>query len=131
MGMRIKQIPVDEVIPYENNPRKNQDAVAAVAVSIEEFGFQQPIVTDSEMVVIVGHTRLMAARQLGLKKVPVHIASDLTRAQVKAYRLADNRTGENAEWDLALLAAEIAGLDGDIDLSVTRVAARRSPAAVW
>jgi ParB-like chromosome segregation protein Spo0J len=68
MGMRIKQIPVDQVIPYEDNPRKNQDAVAAVAASIEEFGFQQPIVTASEMVVIVGHTRLMAARQLGLKK---------------------------------------------------------------
>jgi DNA modification methylase len=111
--MHIALVPVDRVVPYARNPRKNQGAVAKVAASLKEFGWRQPIVVDSEMVVIAGHTRLMAARQLGMAEVPVHVADGLTPSQVKAYRLADNRVGEEAEWDFDLLKLEIGDLDGD------------------
>ena len=84
--MKIKMTPIDKIIPYHNNPRKNQ-AVDKVASSLAEFGFQQPIVVDKNMIVIVGHTRLMASKKLGLKKVPVAIA-DLSKGQAKAYRLS-------------------------------------------
>ena len=117
--MRIRQISVDKIIPYPGNPRKNQDAIDPVAASLREFGWRQPIVVDSDMVVIVGHTRLLAAQQLGLDKVPVTVADDMTPAQARAYRLADNRTGENAEWDNDLLAIELGELEGDFDLSLT------------
>ena len=117
--MRIRQISVDKIIPYPGNPRKNQAAIDPVAASLREFGWQQPIVVDSDMVVIVGHTRLLPARQLGLDKVPVTVAEDMTPAQARAYRLADNRTGENAEWDNDLLAIELGELEGDFDLSLT------------
>jgi ParB-like chromosome segregation protein Spo0J len=103
---------VEKVVPYARNPRKNGEAVAKVAASIKEFGFRQPIVVDAEGVVIVGHTRLEAARQLGIAQVPVHVATGLTPAQVKAYRIADNRTHEEAEWDKALLALEVEELGG-------------------
>jgi hypothetical protein len=100
-------------------PRKNDAAVAKVAASIKEFGFRQPIVVDEAMVVIAGHTRLLAARQLGLAKVPVHIAEGLTDTQAKAYRLADNRTGQDAEWDMDLLGLEMRDLDYvEFDLSL-------------
>src|SRR5690606_321781 len=102
--MHVSLTPIERVIPYARNPRNNKAAVAKVAASIREFGWRQPIVVDSNMVVIVGHTRLLAAQQLGLENVPVHIAEGLTEAQVKAYRLADNRTHEEAEWDSELLA---------------------------
>jgi ParB-like chromosome segregation protein Spo0J len=98
---------VEKVVPYGRNPRKNGEAVAKVAASIKEFGLRQPIVVDAEGVVIVGHTRLEAARQLGIAKVPVHVATRLTPARVKAYRIADTRTHEEAEWDKALLALEV------------------------
>lgn len=117
--MNIVDCPIEDVIPYARNPRKNTAAIAAVVASIREFGFRQPIVVAPDMTVVVGHTRLEAARALGLATVPVHVAEGLTEAQAKAYRLADNRTGENAEWDDDLLALEIADLDGDIDLSLT------------
>ena len=102
--------------PYENNPRQNGDAVDSVAASIKEFGFKQPIVVDRDMVVIVGHTRLKAAKKLKLKKVPVLVADDLSEEQVNAYRLADNKTNELAEWDLDRLSEE---LDKILDIDMT------------
>lgn len=107
------------VIPYERNPRLNDRAVDAVAASIREFGFRQPIIVDPQGVIICGHTRLKAALQLGLTKVPVHIARDLTAEQIKAYRLADNKTGELAEWNYELLPLELADLkSADFDLGL-------------
>ncbi|WP_240164401.1 ParB N-terminal domain-containing protein [Limosilactobacillus mucosae] len=94
---QIREVPIDSVKPYENNPRDNDGAVEATANSIKEFGWQQPIVVDKDMVVIAGHTRLKAAKQLGLKHVPIVVA-DLSEEQAKAYRLADNKTGELADW---------------------------------
>lgn len=118
--MKIKQTQIDKIIPYARNPRKNSDAIAKVSASLKEFGWQQPIVVDSEMVVIAGHTRLAAARNLDMEKVPVVIADNLTPAQVKAYRIADNRVGQEAEWDDDLLRLEIRDLeDDDYDLSLT------------
>ncbi len=118
--MKVELIDIGRVIPYARNPRKNEAAIAKVAASIKEYGFRQPIVVDEEMVIIAGHTRLQAAQSLGLKKVPVHVATGLTQAQVKAYRLADNRTHEDAEWDEELLAIELGELDElgfDLDLT--------------
>lgn len=118
--MKIKMMPIGQVLPYEKNPRRNEQAVDGVAASIQEFGWRQPIVVDEDGVIIVGHTRLMAAEKLGLDKVPVHVAEGLTPEQVKAYRIADNRTGEDAEWDEELLKAELESLkDEDFDLSLT------------
>lgn len=117
--MIIENIKISELKPYENNPRQKA-AVDKVAASIKEFGFRQPIVVDPGMVVIVGHTRLQAAIKLGLSEVPVHIAEGLTESQARAYRLADNRTNEDAEWDLNLLQLEFAELEADgFDLSLT------------
>ncbi|MAE40905.1 MAG: chromosome partitioning protein ParB [Psychrobacter sp.] len=117
--MQIRQRPISEIHPYENNPRINDGAVAAVVASIREFGFRQPIVVDTEGVIICGHTRYKAAIELGLEKVPVHVAKDLTPEQVKAYRLADNKTSELAEWDFDLLPIELAELQGmDFDLGL-------------
>ena len=98
---------IEDVKPYERNPRLNDKAVNAVAASLSEFGFRQPIVVDEDGVIIAGHTRWKAATKLGLAKVPVHIATDLTPDQVRAYRLADNRTGEIAQWDLSILPIEL------------------------
>ena len=118
--MKVELIEIDRVIPYARNPRRYENAIAKVAASIKEYGFRQPIVVDEEMVIIAGHTRLQAAQSLGLKKVPVHVATGLTPAQIKAYRLADNRTSEDAEWDEELLALELGELDElgfDLDLT--------------
>ncbi|MFW6159307.1 MAG: DNA modification methylase, partial [Planctomycetota bacterium] len=109
----------ESITPYEHNPRLNDDAVDAVAKSIREFGFRQPIVVDEQDVIVVGHTRWKAAKKLGLEKVPVHVATGLTPEQVKAYRLADNKSGELAEWDMELLPIELADLQGmDFDLEL-------------
>lgn len=106
--------------PYPGNPRKNEAAVAKVSASIREFGFRQPIVTDEAGVVIAGHTRLLAARALGMTEVPVHVARGLSPAQVKAYRLADNRVAQEAEWDMEALRVEIGELSAlDFDLGLT------------
>lgn len=113
--MKVKQVNIDKIIPYHNNPRKNQ-AIDKVASSINEYGFQQPIVVDPNMVVIVGHTRLLASKKLGLKKVPIAIA-DLSKSQAKAYRLADNRTNEDSSWDEELLKGELLDLEGLLDLT--------------
>jgi DNA modification methylase len=110
--MEIVMRKTDELIPYVNNARKNDNAVDAVASSIKNYGFKQPIVIDGQGEVVAGHTRLKAAKKLGLKEVPVIIADDLTPAQVKAYRIADNRVGELAEWDMELLQLEMADIEG-------------------
>lgn len=115
--MQVSQIAIDELIPYARNPRINAQAVDKVAASIKEFGFRQPIVADTENVIIAGHTRLLAAQKLKLEHVPVHIADNLTDAQKRAYRIADNRVSEDAEWDIDLLKIELSDLeDFDLDL---------------
>jgi DNA modification methylase len=117
--MQIELLPIDQIKPYPGNPRQNDGAVDAVAASLTEFGFRQPIVVDAEGVIIVGHTRYKAARKLGLLKVPVHVATDLKPAQVKAYRLADNQTATIAEWDAELLPIELSALqEMDFDLGL-------------
>jgi DNA modification methylase len=118
--MKVKMVAIEDVVPYARNPRKNMAAISKVSASLKEFGWQQPIVVDKEMVVIAGHTRLEAARTLDMKKVPVQIADKLTDAQVKAYRIADNRVSQEAEWDIDLLKLELSDLDGlDYDLLLT------------
>lgn len=114
--MEVKSMSIDDIKPYENNPRDNDDAVDSVANSIKEFGWQQPIVVDKDNVIIVGHTRYKAAKKLGMDKVPVVVASKLTPEQVKAYRLADNKVGELADWDFEKLNTELDGIE-DIDMS--------------
>lgn len=115
--MEVKQVKIGSVKPYENNARFNDEAVEYVANSISEFGFQQPIVVDKDMVVIAGHTRLKAAKDLNLETVPVVVADGLSDEQVKAYRLADNKTGEIAEWDFDKLNIELGELEPfDIDM---------------
>lgn len=114
--MKVKDVPIVEIRPYENNPRHNEEAVEYVANSIKEFGFKQPIVCDADGTIIAGHTRYKAARKLGLEVVPVLYATDLTPEQVNAYRLADNKVGELAEWDMSKLLDEIDGLI-DFDMS--------------
>jgi len=118
--MLVTDIPVEQLVPYARNPRNNAKAIDAVKASIVEFGFRQPIVVDENMVVIVGHTRLEAAKALGLTTVPAHVAEGLSPAQARAYRLMDNRSHENAEWDDELLKLEFGDLklDGfDLDLT--------------
>lgn len=118
--MKVETWPIDKPIPYSRNPRNNEAAVSKVAGSIKEFGWRQPIVVDSEGVIIAGHTRLLAAQHLRLKEVPVHVATDLTPQQIKAYRLADNRVGQEAEWDNDLLKLELSELEDDgFDLDLT------------
>jgi len=117
--MNITTRSIDEIKPYESNPRINDDAVDAVAASLAEFGFRQPIVVDADGVIIVGHTRWKAARKLGLAEVPVHVATDLSPEQIKAYRIADNQTATLAEWDFDLLPIELKDLQGaDYDLGL-------------
>ena len=117
--MQIETWPIDQPQPYDKNPRLNDDAVEVVAKSIREFGFRQPIVVDEDGVIIIGHTRLKAAKSLGLSEVPVHVARGLSPEQVKALRIADNKTAEIAEWNLELLPIELAELQGmDFDLGL-------------
>lgn len=112
--MNIVWMNIDNVFPYEKNPRINDDAVEFVKNSIKEFGWKQPIVVDDKNIIIAGHTRLKAAKELGIKEVPVLVASDLTEEQVRAYRLADNKTAEMAGWNFNLLEGELTGLDIDM-----------------
>ena len=105
--MKIEIRPLSDIKPYPNNPRLNDSAVDVVAASLKEFGFRQPIVVDGEGVIICGHTRYKAAQKLGLDKVPVHVATDLSPDQVRAYRIADNKTAEHSEWNFDLLPIEI------------------------
>jgi DNA modification methylase len=110
MSMIIEMRRLSDIKPYPGNPRNNDAAVDVVAASIREFGFRQPVVVDEADVIIVGHTRYRAAEKLGLAEVPVHVARDLTPDQVRAYRLADNKTSEAAEWDYDLLPIELSAL---------------------
>ena len=112
----MQLIEIEKIIPYARNPRKNQD-IDKVAASIKEFGFQQPVVLDKENIIIVGHTRFLAAKKLGMKQVPCIIADKLSDQQVKAYRIADNRVAEESKWDNELLNLELIDLQKDnIDL---------------
>lgn len=120
-GFPVEIVPITSVKPYGKNPRKNAAAVETVARSLKENGWQQPIVVDEQMVVVVGHTRLLAALSLGLTRVPIKIMRGKTKAQIKAYRLMDNASGEKAEWDRPLLRDELqdlSSLDG-FDMSLT------------
>src|ERR1051326_6766686 len=114
-------LPIEKVIPYARNSRKIPErAIDKVAASINEFGFRVPIVVDKDGVIICGHTRLLAAKKLGLREVPVHVAENLTPAQVKAFRLMDNRSHQETDWDLELLGPELEELrDLDFDLELT------------
>lgn len=114
--MKVTEIELRKLIPYENNPRKNEKAVDAVVNSIKQFGFKNPIIVDENMVIISGHTRRLAALKLSMEKVPVIIAKDLTEEQVRAFRLADNRVASFSSWDEAKLKEEIADIN-NIDLS--------------
>lgn len=115
--MKVEAKSIDEIKPYENNPRDNDDAVDAVANSIKEFGWQQPIVVDNGGVIIAGHTRYKAAKRLKLKEVPIVVADKLTEEQVNAYRLADNKVGELANWDTKKLDDELQALLDQIDMT--------------
>ncbi len=117
--MEVELRRLAEITPYENNPRLNDAGVDAVVASIREFGFRQPVVVDEQGVIIVGHTRFKAAEKLGLETVPVHVATGLTPAQTKAYRIADNQTSRLSEWDydrLPIELSELQAMDFDIDL---------------
>lgn len=117
--MIIQDINVNSIKPYKNNPRKNDQAVAAVAESIRQFGFKVPLVIDKNNEIVAGHTRLKAALQLGIQTVPCLIADDLTEEQIKAFRLADNKTAELADWDFSLLNLELEELSKlDLDFSL-------------
>ena len=117
--MQVELWPIDRVRPYDRNPRVNDHAVEAVARSLKEFGFRQPLVVDEEGVLIVGHTRWKAAKSLGYTEVPVHVATGLSAEQVRAYRIADNQTASIADWDTDLLPLELTALaemNFDLDL---------------
>lgn len=114
--MNITQKTLDELIPYENNPRDNDDAVDYVAESIKEFGFKVPIIIDKNNVIVAGHTRYKASKKLGINEVPCLVADDLTEEQIKAFRLADNKVAEIATWDFEKLDLELSALDMDMEL---------------
>lgn len=112
--LKIVYKKLDDLTPYDNNPRLNDGAVDAVAKSIEEFGFKVPIVIDKDGVIVAGHTRLKAAKQLAIDEVPCIIADDLSDEELKAFRLADNKVSELAEWDFEKLEAELTDIDFDM-----------------
>ena len=109
--MDLKTVDVSKIVPYDRNPRKNDAAVKQVAQSIKECGYCNPIIVDEDMVILAGHTRLKALKQLGMKKCQVIIVSGMSEEDKKKYRIFDNKTGEFAEWDTWKLAQEMEGLD--------------------
>lgn len=111
---KIEEVPISNVKPYENNPRDNDDAVDGVVKSLQQYGWQEPLVVDKDYVIIAGHTRYKAAQKLGLKHIPVVVAKDLTPDQVKGFRIADNKTGERAIWDNKKLLKELDSLNAEI-----------------
>lgn len=116
-NLKIIYKKTEDLIPYINNPRNNDGAVDKVASSIKNFGFKVPIVVDADNEIVAGHTRLKAAKKLGMDEVPCIVADDLNDGQIKAFRLADNRVAEFAEWDMELLESELAELkDLDFDM---------------
>lgn len=116
MGANIVYKKIDDLIPYENNPRKNDEAVDKVALSISAFGFKVPVVIDVNNIIVTGHTRVKSAKKLGMTEVPCLIADDLTDEQIKAFRLADNKVAEFSQWDEEKLMKELEGLDSDMSL---------------
>ena len=124
--MNVIDMRTEDLIPYINNPRKNDEAVDYVAASIKEFGFKVPIVVDKDNVIVTGHTRLKAAKKLGMDTVPVIKADDLTESQIKAFRLADNKVSEFSSWDIDKLSIELQDIDfkmrdfgfGEFELSI-------------
>jgi len=115
--LQIQYRKTEELIPYVKNPRKNKDAVAYVMNSIEQFGFKNPIIIDKNNEIIAGHTRLMAAKKLGMEEVPCIMADDLTEDQIRAFRIIDNKTSEYAQWDMGLLGEELQAIEG-IDMEM-------------
>ena len=115
--MKIVNVKLEELKPYEKNPRKNDKAIDYVANSIKEFGFKVPLVIDKNYVIVAGHTRYQASKKLGLTEVPCLIADDLTDEQIKAFRIADNKTNDMAEWDDALLGEELKELVDSFDMT--------------
>lgn len=115
--MEIVNLNIDELMPYRNNPRRNDEVVEKVAASIKEFGFKVPVVVDRNNVIVAGHTRLKAAKLLGIDTIPCIIADDLNEEQIKAFRLADNKVGEFADWDYEMLLSELDDIDTDIDMT--------------
>lgn len=113
--MNIEYIKLENIKPYKNNPRKNDEAVEYVVNSIKEFGFKNPVILDKDNVIVCGHTRYKAAKELGLKEIPCIIANDLSKEKIKAFRLTDNKVAEKSEWDLELLSNE---LDEILDLNM-------------
>lgn len=112
--MQIIYKAVEELVPYENNPRINDEAVKYVSESIKQFGWKVPIVIDENNTIVTGHTRLKAAKELGMTEVPCIVADDLSDEQIKAFRLADNKVGEIAQWDMAKLEMELEDIDIDM-----------------
>lgn len=112
----VEKMELDRIVPYENNPRRNERAISAVENSIKQFGYQNPIIVDKNNIVIAGHSRLEAAKRLGIKVLPVIVADDLTSEQANAFRLADNRTASFSEWDERKLRDELADVV-EIDMS--------------
>lgn len=110
----VKLIPIDDIKPYENNPRINDKSIEEVKKSIKHYGFNQPIGVDKDMIIVVGHTRYEASKRLGLKEVPVVILDHLNGNGAKGYRLADNKAGENSIWDNKKLLEELKGLDDSV-----------------
>lgn len=120
MKLQVEYLDIDRLIPYENNPRINENAVDKVADSIKEFGFKNPIIIDSDNVIVAGHTRMLSAKKLGLKEVPIIRVGDLTENQIRAFRIADNKTTEFAEWDIGSLKIELEELmDSEVDILTT------------
>jgi len=111
--MLVEERDIETITPYDNNPRDNDAGVDAVAASMQAFGVRQPVVVDEDGVVIVGHTRLKAAKKLGYKTIAVHVATGLTPAQAKAYRIADNQTANLSNWDFDKLPLELMALQNE------------------
>ena len=117
--MQITELGINEIIPYHNNPRHNQETVKTLKISIQEFGFQIPILIDTKNVIVAGHTRWKAAQELGMETLPVIVATNLTPVQIKAFRIMDNKVSEQSEWDYKKLLKEIDDLESlncDMDI---------------
>jgi len=110
--MDIKMVKIDDIVPYENNPRHNEDAVEPVKESIKAYGFRVPMILDKENIIVAGHTRYAAAQALGMVEVPVLYADDLSDEEIRAFRIADNKTSDFSIWDNKKLLEELEGLDG-------------------
>ena len=114
-NMQIEYLKIDQIKPYDNNPRHNEAAVSGLKEAISQFGFKIPMIIDKSNIIVCGHTRYKAAKQLGLESVPCIVADDLTEEQIKAFRLADNKVSEKAGWDFVLLEEELQLIDFDME----------------